>query len=478
MANRKNLATGTVLTAPSPAISGNTLTLQIGEGELMPDVPFFVTAHEDGDIPTAVTAEILYVTARTGDVLTFTRAAKDTEAQSIAVGWRISNAIYAEDISQVINVRDYGAVGGNVGDDSDAFVLAVAEAEETGFPVYVPKGVYPFSSTVELTKTITFLGDGEESVLKSGDGLDDYIFTGNPESEDVRYRFSNLKIDGNVAGQEDGGGIIINGAVEGKYENLHFINCYNWGLVLAGFETLAFGHHNRVLNCLFDSTFVNPGLGGGIWMTSCDENLIIGSNFQYLGGSGTATPAMIKDNSGLQLIQNCVFVGSRGGTTNVRGIWLDSGDRSNVIGCVFDGVGGDNMFIKGVMHIVANCRFTFPGDQGTGYNSGIHMEFGASRNTIVGCQFDAADAGANGTRSYIRESDGDPGNNTIIGCVFNLSGVMTLNVGMLELKNGPLPVTQVIGCIPRSINNAAPPITVGTTAPTLPALNDLWVDTN
>lgn len=102
MANLKDFATGTVLTAPTPATTGTSFTLQSGEGALMPAVPFYATAHPDYQLPTVNNAEKILVTARPGnaDTFTFTRAQSPTTAKSIAVGWRISNAVYAEDLFQ------------------------------------------------------------------------------------------------------------------------------------------------------------------------------------------------------------------------------------------------------------------------------------------------------------------------------------------------------------------------------------------
>lgn len=97
---RKNLATGTVLTAPSPADSGTSLVLQSGEGANMPSTPFYATAHPDGVLPTVDNAEIILVTNVSTDTLTIDRAEKSTSAKSIATDWRISNAIYAEEIDE------------------------------------------------------------------------------------------------------------------------------------------------------------------------------------------------------------------------------------------------------------------------------------------------------------------------------------------------------------------------------------------
>lgn len=99
MAGIKDFATGIVVTAPSPATSGTSLALQTGEGSRMPAVPFFATAHPATEMPTLDNAEKVSVTDVTGDVLTIVRAQGDTTAKSIAAGWRVSNALFADDIA-------------------------------------------------------------------------------------------------------------------------------------------------------------------------------------------------------------------------------------------------------------------------------------------------------------------------------------------------------------------------------------------
>lgn len=98
MINRKDLGTSTVLTAPSPATSGTSLDVQSGHGARFPEAPFYVIAHVDGTLPTIDNAEKLLVTAVSTDTFTIVRAQGVTSAQSIATGWRISNAIFTEDI--------------------------------------------------------------------------------------------------------------------------------------------------------------------------------------------------------------------------------------------------------------------------------------------------------------------------------------------------------------------------------------------
>lgn len=127
MASLKDFATGTVLTAPSPATSGTSFTLQSGEGALMPAVPFLATAHPDNQLPTISNAEKILVTARPGnaDTFTFTRAQSPTTAKSIAVGWRISNAIFADDLFQGSIVRNETPTG-SINGSNTAFTIATA----------------------------------------------------------------------------------------------------------------------------------------------------------------------------------------------------------------------------------------------------------------------------------------------------------------------------------------------------------------
>ena len=98
MANVKDLASGIVATAPSPATSGLSLTLQTGQGATMPIPPFYGTGTPQGSLSNPGTSEIVLVTAVVGDVLTIVRAQKGTTAKSIAVGWIFSNGIYADDV--------------------------------------------------------------------------------------------------------------------------------------------------------------------------------------------------------------------------------------------------------------------------------------------------------------------------------------------------------------------------------------------
>ena len=98
MGNLKDYATSTVLTAPSPADSGTELVVQSGHGARFPAAPFYVTVHPPSEFPTLDNAEKLLVSSKSTDTFTIARGEADTDAKSIEAGWRISNALFLDDI--------------------------------------------------------------------------------------------------------------------------------------------------------------------------------------------------------------------------------------------------------------------------------------------------------------------------------------------------------------------------------------------
>ena len=97
MSNKKDFATSTVATAPSPADSGTSLVVASGHGARFPSAPFYVVVHPPSEMPTLDNAEKLLVSAKSTDTFTITRAQGDTTAKSIEVGWRISNVVFLAD---------------------------------------------------------------------------------------------------------------------------------------------------------------------------------------------------------------------------------------------------------------------------------------------------------------------------------------------------------------------------------------------
>lgn len=96
-----NWAVSTVAAAPSPATSGTSLTVASGHGSRFPvpswgtEPPFPITLYPPGVSPDPTNAEVAIVTARSGDVLTISRAQEGTTARSVATGWNVLAGITA-----------------------------------------------------------------------------------------------------------------------------------------------------------------------------------------------------------------------------------------------------------------------------------------------------------------------------------------------------------------------------------------------
>lgn len=99
--NHTNFAFSTVLTAPSPASSGASVTLQSGDGSKFPTPPFSVTIWPIGVQPTTTNAEIARVSAISGDVLTIVRAQEGSSARTVVVGDQIAATITKGNVSNI-----------------------------------------------------------------------------------------------------------------------------------------------------------------------------------------------------------------------------------------------------------------------------------------------------------------------------------------------------------------------------------------
>lgn len=312
--------------------------------------------------------------------------------------------------------------------DSSAMAIAINNG-----PVVLSPGTFTIDTPITITNSYpSIIGQGWSSVLKIPNGMNDWAIIFSPGGLGVRGQFSSFTIDGNASNQTNGGGIHAFGSVQSEYHYIHFLNCYTAGLWLDKFPNNNFGHHNKVLSCLFDNTLASPGVGRGMLLTSNDENYIR-SEFQFLGGTGTPTYA-VRDQSGLNTYHGSVFVGGR---NNMGGIELRDGQRARVTNCTFDGVSGDNIFVASSSgHVITNNVMTSVADQSSvaGQYTGIRLEYAATQCLVLNNVLDTSST-AGRTRSLIREdSSGGTGLNIIKHNVLRAQGAGTPSAGYIEIS--------------------------------------------
>jgi hypothetical protein len=330
------------------------------------------------------------------------------EAHSVTSG-----ASTAGSVRDWKNVRDFGAVGDGVTDDTAALQGAVDAAALTNTIVYLPTGTYLVSAPISLPpgEGMSIFGAGWDSRVKLKGGSNCYVFA--MTGADTRATMRDMTIDGNCLEQGttgSSGGVYGAGAVACRFDNVHFIACRDNGLYLGPQTGGAFGHNNRIVGCLFDQSMSSTGPGRGIHMDSNDENQILTCDFEYLGGAGTR-PAAIYDQAGTQFIIGCNFVN---GAHDVRGVHVQDAKSTKIVACNFDGLAGDNVFIAGQRCVVEGNTLFSPGIAGTaGQATAIYLEYASAENVIVSNVITSA-PGAGVSRGAIREaSDGGGGHNTI-----------------------------------------------------------------
>jgi len=103
--------------------------------------------------------------------------------------------------SDVVNVKDFGACGNGVCDDTTAFQSAITSAAARGFAlapggtVYVPPGNYRVTSALSVPLNVNLRGDGFGSLLSFVSGTDGLVIT--PGGDGQITRWDGLRIAGN-----------------------------------------------------------------------------------------------------------------------------------------------------------------------------------------------------------------------------------------------------------------------------------------
>lgn len=109
--SHKNFALSAVATAPSPATSGTSLVVTLGEGALFPTPPFNATVWPAGTNPISTNAEIVRVTAISTDTLTIIRTQEGTAARTIVVGDQIAATLTAKSLMDAENGKSFPGIG-------------------------------------------------------------------------------------------------------------------------------------------------------------------------------------------------------------------------------------------------------------------------------------------------------------------------------------------------------------------------------
>ena len=144
-----------------------------------------------------------------------------------------------------LNVRDFGAVGDGVADDTAAFNAAAAAAASANRSIVrVPSGTYKITSQVACTSNpVRIVGDGEESIIAATGSFDTFLFGGDHSGHGI-YDIAFLST--NKTGGYD---YRLNGAFRFVSERVKHYNTYSAFFI------------GRVNACSFVDTYVSAYRG-------------------------------------------------------------------------------------------------------------------------------------------------------------------------------------------------------------------------
>lgn len=170
-----------------------------------------------------VSNQINVLTQNIGDINTLTTTDKTNVVNAINEidGNLASTNKYLEDIS--INVKDFGAVGDGITDDTNAIQNAIASVGGSGGGVvYVPSGTYKVSSLLLWTGVLLMGSDKESTIIKNdGVSTDPLIKLGGNGTRNASVE--NMTLNGNSTSSH---GLYLIYFTNGSYiNNVDIVNC-------------------------------------------------------------------------------------------------------------------------------------------------------------------------------------------------------------------------------------------------------------
>lgn len=228
------------------------------------------------------------------------------------------------------NVKDYGAVGDGVADDTAA-IQATIDAATAGAAVLFPAGVYSVSAPIRLRGGLSYLGEGigtaSGTVIRQATGaniqgaagrsglLVSDAFADDAETCSNPLLVQGLCLDGNAAANplSDASGIVLN-AFWSRIEGNLIVNVPGHGILLTDYTD--------------DGTYVT---------NSCSENRVLGNRIDTCGGDGIRQECGKNDANLDGFCRDNLITGVDTGINYDRGAgWVIS--RNHTYGCRQHGI--------------------------------------------------------------------------------------------------------------------------------------------
>lgn len=174
--------------------------------------------------------------------------------------------------NKVYDVKDYGAAGDGVTDDTTAIQAAIDAAEAaSGGVVFFPLGKYMISAVLTVTESnIELIGVGPaSSIFLKASTADHMLFIKSTTADIEHIRVADLKFDGNSDNQVASTKSVIVIGTHATYaandvviERVYMVDHQGYGVKVGSYNTSAECFRVQVRDCYFENTHKTPIMAG------------------------------------------------------------------------------------------------------------------------------------------------------------------------------------------------------------------------
>lgn len=279
-----------------------------------------------------------------------------------------------EKMRESISVKDFGAVGDGVTDDTTSIQAALNAAAGARWALYFPKGVYLIAAALTGGRDTTIYGDGWRSTIRVANGTNPaHILKFGDETGVTSVEVRDIEFDGNKTGNPTGGdGLVIVRGYKANLFNVRVIDCVGDGIQ---YEAAGSCFENYLYSV---SSYRNDGYGIRMTGGGVTDTHIIGGDIGYNATGGVVLATSCSVN-------NATIWG--GGQPNSRGV-VSAGVSFQIVGNRIEGHGQHGIYIQSGNHygyisgnkIYAN---SFTAENSDLYD-GIYVEANANFGTVSG----------------------------------------------------------------------------------------------
>lgn len=312
-----------------------------------------------------------------------------------------------EKLREWVSVKDFGAVGDGVTDDTTAIQAAIDSIPSAGGSIYFPVGIYLISSTLIVsTESISLTGEGGNyffgsvkynsgSILLWDSGTTGDIMVkcmpGQTVEPIIAPQIRNINLDGNGVATI---GLRVEACIQGIFSKISIRHCVTAALQTGVTSLVGYTGLNYTHSCVFESFWIDQfltGDGDGIDIngsttgttTVCtfkdihvhyhnsnaitinigDSNLFLGLFLgRDTGGTGIGLELMGRDVSGKSVNSNTFIeiVSGKGGIVS------RSGTTASAVGNIIYGLGIDTLNLFPVIETGSTLQYHINTDAVTG----------------------------------------------------------------------------------------------------------------